>query len=154
MTWWQEIWIEAIPILVPALAGLILAVLGLATAYLRRMTAQIDGEVARRALDSAIAEAHLAAATAVRETQQTLVDEWKKAKEDGKLTPDEQARALEAARNKFRQVISQRSLDILLAAWGPVQEWIDSLLEAQVQALKVQQDPLRVKVSAAANPKS
>src|SRR5690554_4214016 len=126
MEWLQELWIEAVPILAPAVAGLILALLALATAYLRRLAEQIQADVARKSLDSALAEAHLVAATAVRETQQTLVDEWRKGREDGTLTPEERAQALEAARNKFRSVISQRSLDILIAALGPVNNWLDS----------------------------
>ena len=145
---------QVVEILAPAVATLILALLAVAAAYLRRLASQIENDVARRSLDSAIAEAHLAAATAVRETQQVLVDEWKRAAEDGRLTPDEKAEALRAAKNAFLRVMSQRSLDILKASWGPIEQWLDDLLEAQVQALKVQSDPIRAQVSAAASPKS
>lgn len=150
----DELWTQVVEMLAPAVATLILALLAVAAAYLRRLAAQIEVDVARRSLDSAIAEAHLAAATAVRETQQTLVDEWKRAAEDGKLTPEEKAEALRAAKNAFLRVMSQRSLDILKAALGPIDQWLDDLLEAQVQAIKVERDPIRAQVAQAASPKS
>ena len=154
MEWLEQLWIEMVPYLTPALATLIVAFLGLGTAYLRRLAAQIENDVGRRSLDSAIAEAYLAAATAVREAQQTLVDEWRRGREDGTLTPNERRQALEAARAAFFRVISARALDVLQAAWGPVEEWLDSLLEAQVQVLKAERDSVQARVQAAAAPKS
>lgn len=150
----DEIIAQAVEILAPAVATLIVALLALAAAYLRRLTAQIESDVARRALDSAIAEAHIVAATAVRETQQVLVDEWRRGREDGTLTAEEREQALQAARDVFLRVISQRSMDVLTAALGPVQEWLDDLLEAQVQTLKDERNTIKAKVQAMAAPKS
>lgn len=145
---------QVVEMLAPAIATLILALLAVVAAYLRKLAAQVEYDVARKSLDSAIAEAHLAAATAVRETQQVLVDEWRRAAEDGKLTPEEKAEALRAAKNAFLRVMSERSLDILKAAWGPIEQWLDDLLEAQVQAVKAERDPVQARVQAAASPKS
>lgn len=143
---------QAVEILAPAVATLIVALLAVAAAYLRRLASEIGNDVARRALDSAIVEAHLAAATAVRTTQQTLVDEWRKGRGDGTLTPEERARALEAARDAFRRGISDWALGVLTAALGPVEDWLDDLLEAQVQTMK--SDPIKAMVRAVASPKS
>ena len=52
------------------------------------------------------------------------------------------------------RVISQRSMDVLTAALGPVQEWLDDLLEAQGQALKDERNTIKAKVQAMAAPKS
>lgn len=150
----DEIMAQAVEILAPAVATLIVALLALAAAYLRRLTAQIESDVARRALDSAIAEAHIVAATAVRETQQVLVDEWRRGREDGTLTAEEREQALQAARDAFLRVISQRSLDVLTAALGPIEDWLDDLLEAQVQAIKADSNSIKAKVQAMAAPKS
>lgn len=149
----DEIIAQAVEILAPAVATLIVALLALAAAYLRRLTAQIESDVARRALDSAIAEAHIVAATAVRETQQVLVDEWRRGREDGTLTAEEREQALQAARDAFLRVISQRSLDVLTAALGPIEDWLDDLLEAQVQAIKADSNSIKA-VQAMAAPKS
>ena len=151
----DELIAQAVEILVPAVATLIVALLALAAAYLRKLTAQIESDVARRALDSAIAEAHIVAATAVRETQQVLVDEWRRGREDGTLTAEEREQALQAARDAFLRVISQRSLDVLTAALGPIEDWLDDLLEAQVAQLKAEQrSTVQSKVQAMAAPKS
>src|SRR5690606_39757746 len=154
MEWLEQLWIEIVPYLAPALATLIVAFLGLGTAYLRRLAAQIENDVGRRSLDSAIAEAYLAASTAVREAQQTLVDEWRKGREDGTLTPEERRLAMDAARTAFFRVISERALEVLEAARGPVDDWLDDLLEAQVQTLKIERNSVQAQVRAAASPKS
>jgi len=154
MEWLEQLWIEMVPYLAPALATLIVTLLWLAVRFLQRLTAGIESDVARRSLDSAIAEAYLAASTAVREAQQTLVDEWRRGREDGTLTPEERRLAMDAARTAFFRVVSARALDVLQAAWGPVEEWLDGLLEAQVQQLKAERDPVQARVQAAASPKS
>ena|SRR5690606_3938878 len=154
MEWLEQLWIEMVPYLAPALATLIVTLLWLAVRFLQRLTAGIESDVARRSLDSAIAEAYLAASTAVREAQQTLVDEWRRGREDGTLTPEERRLAMDAARTAFFRVVSARALDVLQAAWGPVEEWLDGLLEAQVQVLKAERDSVQARVQAAAAPKS
>lgn len=154
MGWLEQLWTAMVPYLAETLATLVIILVWYAIKQLRQLVAGIQSDVARRSLDSAIAEAYLAASTAVREAQQTLVDEWRKGREDGTLTPEERRLAMDAARTAFFRVISERALDVLEAARGPVDDWLDDLLEAQVQTLKIERNSVQAQVRAAASPKS
>lgn len=124
--------VRLIEILAPVIALLITALIALAVAYLQKLTQKVRNEVARNALDAALGEADRAAKGAVLATQQTLVDGLKAAREDGKLTENEAKLALKTAALKFARSISQSSWDVLEASLGPVDEWLEDMLEAKL----------------------
>ena len=147
---WERFVISLIEILIPLIGLLITALIGLGIAYLQAKAQEIRHKAARESVQSALAEADYQAAKAVKAVQQTLVDEFKNAAEDGKLTNEEKRLALEAAKEVFMNSISTGALDTLEAAIGPVKDWLTELIEAKVLELK--QSKAAVEVNKLANP--
>lgn len=147
---WERFVVSLIEILIPLIGLLITALIGLGIAYLQSKAQEIKQKTARDAVQSALAEADYQAAKAVKAVQQTLVDEFRKAAEDGKLTDDEKRLALETAKEVFLNNISVGALDTLKAAIGPVEDWLTELIEAKVLELK--QSKAAVEVNKLANP--
>lgn len=85
-----------------------------------------------QALDRALAEASIVAKDAVFYTQQVLVDKLKEQSADGKLTPHEAQQAMNLAWQYFQTHISKESVKVIEAAFGPVEAWAKSLMEAKV----------------------
>ena len=73
---------------------------------------------------------------AVSAVNQVLVDELKAKSADGTLTKQEAAEAMRAAIEYFKTHISPQALTILQAAYGPIEEWLESFLEAKVAQAK------------------
>ncbi len=133
---WERFVVSLIEILIPLIGLLITALIGLGIAYLQTKVQEIKHKAARDSVQAALVEAEYQAANAVKAVQQTLVDNFKKAAEDGKLTDEEKQLALEAAKEVFLNSISVGALDTLRAAVGPVENWLTELLEAKVLELK------------------
>lgn len=133
---WERFVVSLIEILIPLIGLLITALIGLGIAYLQAKVQEIKHKAARESLQAALAEAEYQAANAVKAVQQTLVDDFREAAEDGKLTDEEKRLALEAAKEAFLNSISVGALDTLKAAVGPVEDWLTELLEAKVLELK------------------
>lgn len=133
---WERFVVNLIEILIPLIGLLITALIGLGIAYLQAKVQEIKHKAARDSLQAALAEAEYQAANAVKAVQQTLVDNFREAAEDGKLTDEEKQLALEAAKEAFLNSISVGALDTLKAAVGPVENWLAELLEAKVLELK------------------
>lgn len=133
---WERFVVSLIEILIPLIGLLITALIGLGIAYLQAKVQEIKHKAARDSVQAALVEAEYQAANAVKAVQQTLVDNFKKAAEDGKLTDEEKQLALEAAKEVFLNSISVGALDTLKAAVGPVENWLTELLEAKVLELK------------------
>jgi len=133
---WERFVVSLIEILIPLIGLLITALIGLGIAYLQAKVQEIKHKAARESLQAALAEAEYQAANAVKAVQQTLVDNFREAAEDGKLTDEEKRLALEAAKEAFLNSISVGALDTLKAAVGPVEDWLTELLEAKVLELK------------------
>ncbi len=133
---WERFVVSLIEILIPLIGLLITALIGLGIAYLQAKVQEIKHKAARESLQAALAEAEYQAANAVKAVQQTLVDNFREAAEDGKLTDEEERLALEAAKEAFLNSISVGALDTLKAAVGPVEDWLTELLEAKVLELK------------------
>jgi len=147
---WEKFVVSLIEILIPLIGLLITVLIGLGIAYLQAKAQEIKHKAARDSVQAALAEAEYQAANAVKAVQQTLVDDFKKAAEDGKLTADEKRLALEAAKEVFLNSISVGALDTLKAAVGPVEDWLTELLEAKVLELK--QSRVASEVNKLANP--
>ena len=148
---WEELLFQAIVTLLPLLALLIIALISLGIAYLRKHTQRISNEVAQTSLLTALAEAESQAMKAVKATNQTLVDELKAGRADGKLTEEEKRKALEAAKIAFMRGISSGTLETLEAAIGPVEQWLTDLIEAKVAEAKEPSETVRT-VDKLANP--
>ncbi len=133
---WERFVVNLIEILIPLIGLLITALIGLGIAYLQAKVQEIKHKAARDSLQAALAEAEYQAANAVKAVQQTLVDNFREAAEDGKLTDEEKQLALQAAKEAFLNSISVGALDTLKAAVGPVENWLAELLEAKVLELK------------------
>ena len=133
---WGDVGLQLAQVLLPVIAALIAALIGVAISYLKRQAEKIDNEVAQKSLDAALDEMSRVAYEAITSTAQTYVDDLKAGREDGKLTDEEKRQAMLNAKNYFYGHVSKGTLDILEASIGPVQEWLEGYLEAQVGAEK------------------
>jgi hypothetical protein len=129
---WNDVVMKATLTLVPVIALALTVLISLAADYLRQKAARVRGEVARQALWAAIDEAERVGMDAVAATQQVLVDDLKAASEDGTLTPSEQAIAMAQAVDYFRGHITPGALQVLQAAYGPIDQWLREYLEARL----------------------
>ncbi len=129
---WNDIALQAVQALMPVVVAALVALIGYGVAYLRKQTEKIDNEIMQQALWAALGEAEQVAKDAVYATNQVLVDKLKAASADGKLTETEARQAMTEAKNYFVNHISEGSMDILTAALGPVQLWLEDFLEAKL----------------------
>ena len=129
---WGEIGLQLAQLLLPVIAALIAAFIGVGIAYLKRLADKIGNDTARAALQAAILEAERTAKEAITATAQTFVDDLKAAREDGKLTEEEARQAMAKAKLYFMSRIPKDTLSILEATLGPVQDWLEGYLEAQI----------------------
>lgn len=133
---WNDIVLQLVQYLVPAIGGLLVALLGYLVAYLSKQTKKVNNELLRAILDGAKDEAHSVAYDAIMATQQKLVDDLKAAAEDGKLTKEEAREALTEAKIYFINHISDSSRQVLVEALGPMKDWLDDFLEAKLGEIK------------------
>lgn len=139
---WSDIVLRIIELLLPVLVALLVALIGYGISYLKMKTAEVNNKIVRDSLHAALEEAEVVAINAVRATNQVLVDELKANNEDGKLTKEEVLKALQTAKQYFLTTISADSLEILEASLGPVQEWLEQLIEAKVAETKIEKQIL------------
>lgn len=133
---WEKFGLEIVQMLLPVIAALLMALIGYGVAFLKAKTNALNEGVAKQSILASINEAERVAKNAVMAVKQTLVDDLKKAAEDGQLTDQEKQAALNKAKSIFMTTISENSLGILEAAIGPVQNWLDQLLEAKLAEFK------------------
>ena len=145
---WNAILMRVVEALLPLLALLVTVAIGYLTILLRAQAEKVKNETARASLIAAIAEAERVAVDAVTATQQVLVNGLKEASEDGKLTKEEAAEAMRMAVEYLQSHLTPGALQILQAAYGPIEEWIESYLEAKL----AQQKSPYLGVHALANP--
>lgn len=129
---WNDVAMKATLALIPVIALALTVLISLAADYLRQKAAGVRQEVARQALWAAIDEAERVGADAVAATQQMLVDDLKAASEDGTLTPSEQAVVMARAMDYFRGHITPGTIQVLQAAYGPIDQWLREYLEARL----------------------
>lgn len=145
---WSTIAMRVMEALLPLLALLVTVAVGYLISLLRVQAEKVKNETARASLIAAIAEAERVAVDAVQATNQVLVGKLKEASEDGKLTKEEAAEAMRMAVEYLQSHLTPGALQILQAAYGPIEEWIESYLEAKL----AQQKYPYVEVHALANP--
>mgnify|MGYP000959007256 CR=1 FL=1 len=128
--------LELVEILLPVISLCLAVLIGYGVALLRKKIEEIDNEIARQSLSTALTEAESVGIDAVRATNQVLVDELRAKSEDGKLTKGEAEEAMGVAKDYFLEHITFGSLEILEASLGPVREWLEGFLEAKLSAEK------------------
>lgn len=123
-------WSVVLDPLLSLLATAVVILIGVAVNYLLNLSGLVKHQRVRDVLESAIKEAGRVAVDAVYMTKQTFTDAIKQASEDGKLTKEEAAQAMHSAVEYFKRHMSQESLAILVATYGPLEEWLEEYLEA------------------------
>ncbi len=135
---WSQFWAQALEALVPLVAMAITAAVSMLAAWLQRQAQKASQEVVQESFLAAIIEAEQVARDAIMATQQVLVEDLKAASEDGKLTREEAARAMRKAMNYFKNHMTPGALQIVQAAYGPLEMWLEEYLEAQLAKVKGQ----------------
>jgi len=145
---WNTIAMRVVEALLPLLALLVTVAVGYLTTLLRAQAEKVRNDTARASLIAAIAEAERVAVDAVQATNQVLVNGLKEASEDGTLTKEEAAEAMRMAVEYLQSHMTPGALQVLQAAYGPIEEWLESYLEAKL----AQQKYPYVEVHALTNP--
>lgn len=122
--------------LIPLLALAVTIAIGMLAEWLRRKAGQVQQEVIRESFLAAIFELERVANDAISATNQILVEALREAAEDGKLTKDEAQDAMRMAVEYFMTHLTPGALQILQAAYGPVEAWIEEYLEAKLAQSK------------------
>lgn len=133
---WSQFWAQVLEALVPLVAMAITVAVSMLATWLRRQAEKVSQEVVQESLLAAILEAEQVGRDAIMATQQVLVEDLKKASEDGKLTREEAARAMRKAMEYFQNHITPGALQVLQAAYGPIEQWLEEYLEAQLAKAK------------------
>jgi hypothetical protein len=94
------------------------------------------GRFNNEALQAAIADAEKTAAAVVANLQQDLVDGWKKAAEDGKLTPDEILQLNKKALADFMTQAAKGTVDVLQKNKPNLEDYLLGLIRDQLATLK------------------
>jgi len=133
---WNQFWVETLNALIPLLAFAATIAIGMLAEWLRRKAGQVQQEVIREAFLAALCELERVANDAISATNQILVDALKEAAADGKLTKEEAQDAMRMAVEYFMTHLTPGALEILQAAYGPVEAWIKEYLEAKLAQSK------------------
>lgn len=67
-----------------------------------------------------------------------LTEALKERSEDGKLTKEEAQEAMRLSKQYFSSHISESSIQILEAALGPINYWLETFLEAKLAQTKIE----------------
>ncbi len=123
---------------VSSLAVLLITILlGYLSRWAKRQTEKVENETWQKTLSFAIMELHNATAQAVKVVQETYVEKRKEADE----WDDEAKRAaLEKAKAKVWNLMSDASIAILKEVWGNFEEWTEDFIEGKVADQKKSND--------------
>jgi hypothetical protein len=134
----SELGLQIAQALLPVVVAFLIALINYGISLLRGKAADIKNDTLRKSLDSAFYEAELVAIDAIRATNQVFVDEIKAKSADGKLTKEEAKEAMSIAKNYFLTHLTANSKSVLEGALGPINEWLESFLEAKLGQTKVE----------------
>ena len=148
---WTAIVITILNILAPVIALGLVTLVGIGIKLLRQQVEKIDNDTLRSAFLAALAEAEVEGKNAVLNTNQVLVDAIKQAAQDGKLTKEEAKEAMAHAVEYFKEHLSDMSKGILVEFKGPIDEWLESFIEAKIGEIR---SPMEAKVGGLASPLS
>lgn len=133
---WDNVLAKALELLMPVIATLLTVLIAYAAGWLRLQTAKIKGETAQQALKAAIDQAERVGIDAVLATNQVFVDSIKEDSADGKLTDEEKREAMDKAVKYVKDHMAPWALSVLEATFGPVERWLEGLLEAKLGQVK------------------
>ena len=128
--------LQVLAALSPILISLVIALLGFGLNYLKKKAKEIDNNVIRKSVLSAVSEVDKVAKDAVRKTSETFTKSLKEANEDGKLTQDEARKAMEQAKNYIKNNTSNYALEIVKNNIGSLEYYLEDLLEAKLDEMK------------------
>ena len=152
---WQDLAIQIVLKLLPVIALLFVGLLIVGLNYLKKKLDFIKNETARKMVTEAIRETEKVARDSIMNVQQTFVEDIKKKKEDGKLTKQEAMQALNKAKNKFIENLSNDTIKVIEESIGPVEQYAENLLEARLKEIKDQnKSQIEKELQKLANPKS
>ena len=126
---WQQLVYDVILALVPVLTTALIALIGAGFSYLRARY-----EWMQEARTVAQVESTLYAL--VQEANQTLVEEARRAREDGKLTPEDAERIKTAVIERFWQIVTVEQSRMLQAIADDVEAWLSAKIEEMVVKAK------------------
>ncbi len=133
---WNDVAVKAVEALLPLIVMMLTIALGYLAGWLRQQARKVQQEVVQESFLAAIDEMERVAYDAIDATNQVLVADLKEASEDGKLTREEAARAMRKAKEYFVGHITPGALQVLQAAYGPIEQWLEEYLEAQLAKAK------------------
>lgn len=133
---WNQFWVEVLNALIPLLALAVTIAIAMLAEWLRRKAGQVQQEVIRESFLAAIFELERVANDAISATNQILVEKLKEAAADGKLTKEEAEAAMRMAVEYLQTHLTPGALQILQAAYGPIEQWLEEYLEAQLAKAK------------------
>ncbi|HQE19898.1 MAG TPA: hypothetical protein PK607_15475 [Aggregatilineales bacterium] len=138
---WNDVAVKAVEALLPLIVMMLTIALGYLAGWLRQQARKVQQEVVQESFLAAIDEMERVAYDAIDATNQVLVEDLKEASEDGKLTREEAARAMRKAMEYFQNHITPGALQVLQAAYGPIEQWLEEYLEAQLAKAKAKGSP-------------
>ncbi len=133
---WNQFWVEVLNALIPLLALAATIAIAMLAEWLRRKAGQVQQDVVRESFLAAIFELERVANDAILATNQILVEKLKEAAADGKLTKEEAEAAMRTAIAYFKVHITPGALQMLEAAYGPIEAWLADYLEAKLAQTK------------------
>ena len=133
---WNKFAAVAIEMLLPLVVVGILALITMATNWLREKAKAIKNEVAQKATDAAVVEMERIAVEAISSTNQRLVDDLKAKRADGKLEPQEIKDAMKMSLDYMLSRVKPDMVSVLMAGVVPIREWLEEYLEGKLSALK------------------
>ena len=133
---WNDVAVKAVEALLPLIVMMLTIALGYLAGWLRQQARKVQQEVIRESFLAAIFELERVANDAISATNQILVEALREAAEDGKLTKEEAQAAMRMAVEYLQTHLTPGALQILQAAYGPVEAWIEEYLEAKLAQSK------------------
>ena len=120
---------QAVLLLAPVVASALVVLVGYGVKLLRSKVAEVDNKIVQEALEAALAESEAVVVDGIFATRQVYVDALK---EQGKFDAEARRIAMQKAQEYFLTHVSDRSLAILEAAIGPVEQWLAEFIEAKI----------------------
>lgn len=127
-----DFWAQALPILVAVVAMALTALAGAAFRFLLAKAAGISKQTLREAIAAGLAELQRVVVEAIAAVKQTYTDAIKEAAADGKLEKEEQIEAMSRAKKYVESHLGPWALQILQATYGPIGDWLEGYIEAQI----------------------
>ena len=126
---WHQFVYDVVLALVPVFAAGLITLIGAAFSYLR-----VRYEWLRELRTIEQVESTLYAL--VQEANQTLVEEARRAREDGKLTPEDAERIKTAVIERFWQIVTEEQAKVLQAIADDLEAWLSAKIEEMVVKAK------------------